>query len=300
MKKNYLIPILLISICAIWGGSFVVVKVIVDEIASIQLGFLRFLVATPIMFLLILLQNKKVKIPLKEFPSLVVLGLTGVTLIYIFQYIGIEYTTASTSSALININVIFIALLSSIFLKEYFSFKKTLGITLSFVGVIVIILSQSANEQIEFNSLFLLGSLFILLSAFCWAIYSIVGKKLLKRYDSLTVISYAFLLGTIFYIPFILSDFSNFTLDISFNGWLSIFYISILCSVFGYVGWYYALNQIEASKAAVFLNTIPLFGIVISYFITKEIPTYFFLIGAILIIYGVYITQKTKDKKARQ
>ena len=69
-------------------------------------------------------------------------------------------------------------------------------------------------------------------------------------------------------------------------------YLAIPCSVFGYVGWYYSLKKSEASKAAVYLNLIPLFTITISIFMGK-IPTIFFLFGAILIIYGVYLTQKS-------
>jgi len=130
------ISLLLVLVSLVWAGSFIAVKVTVDEIPPIHLGFLRFLVATPIMVALIFLLKKDRYIPIrKEFLSLVVLGLTGVTFLYLFQFIGIEYTTASTSSVLISTNVVFIVLLSTVFLKEAFTFKKTFGVLLSFVGV---------------------------------------------------------------------------------------------------------------------------------------------------------------------
>ena len=291
-KSNTLISLLLVLISLTWAGSFIAVKVTVDEISPIDLGFLRFLVATPFMVLILFLRKKDIRIPVKELPSLIVIGLTGVTLLYIFQFTGIEYTTASTSSVLINVNVIFIALLSAFFLKEKFSIMKTLGVAISFFGVIVVILSQTTNETILFNNIFLIGSIFIILSAFCWAVYSIVGKKLLTRYDSFIVTTYAFVLGTIFFLPVVLPNILGVVQNISFNGWIAIFYLALLCSVFGYVAWYYALSKTEAGRAAVFLNLIPLFTITLSFFI-KEIPTILFLIGAILIIYGVYLTQKS-------
>lgn len=292
MNNKLHIPLLLVFVSLVWGGSFIVVRLIVEEIPPLELGFLRFLVTIPIMALILLFKNKPKKIPLKELPSLSILGLTGVTLLYIFQYFGIERTTASTAAVLINTNVIFIVILSALFLKEIFNFKKSIGIFLSFVGVIIVILSQMRNENIIFNNVFLLGCVFVLLSAFCWAIYSIYGKRLLKKYDAFTVTTYAFILGTIFYIPLVFQNIVNVVQNISLNGWLAIFYLAILCSVFGYVAWYYALSKIEAARAAVFLNLIPLFAISLSFFI-GEIPTILFLIGAILIIYGVYLTQRS-------
>lgn len=283
---------LLAFVSLVWAGSFVAVRMTVKEISPVDLGFLRFLVATPFMVLILLLSKKETRLPAKELLSLSVLGLTGVTLLYIFQFIGIEYTTASTSAVLINTNVIFIVLLSATFLKEKFPLRKSAGIALSFAGVLVVIFAQMTNESIAFNNVFLIGCIFIILSAFCWAIYSIVGKRLLDKYDPFTVTTYAFVLGTIFFLPVVLPDITDVIQGVSFNGWMAILYLALICSVFGYVAWYYALSRIEAGRAAVFLNLIPLFTIVISFF-TGEIPTFIFLIGAILIIYGVYLTQKS-------
>ena len=283
---------LLAFVSLVWAGSFVAVRLAVKEISPVDLGFLRFLVATPFMVLILLLSKKETRLPAKELLSLSVLGLTGVTLLYIFQFIGIEYTTASTSAVLINTNVIFIVLLSATFLKEKFPLRKSAGIAFSFVGVLVVIFAQMTNESIAFSNVFLIGCIFIIFSAFCWAIYSIVGKRLLDKYDPFTVTTYAFVLGTIFFLPVVLPDITDVIQGVSFNGWMAILYLALICSVFGYVAWYYALSRIEAGRAAVFLNLIPLFTIVISFF-TGEIPTFIFLIGAILIIYGVYLTQKS-------
>jgi drug/metabolite transporter (DMT)-like permease len=62
--------------------------------------------------------------------------------------------------------------------------------------------------------------------------------------------------------------------------------------LFGYVGWNYGLKHTDASKAAVFLNFIPLFTILMSFFLGTSF-TWLFLLGAGLIIYGVYLAQRT-------
>jgi len=292
MNNKLLVSFILVLVSFVWAGSFIVVKIATEEISPIDLGFLRFLVATPIMFLILLIRRKDILIPKKELPSLAILGLTGVTLLYLFQFVGIKYTNASTSAVLINTNVIFIAILSAFFLKETFGRKKISGISLSFLGVIVIIFSNTSLEIFSSGDMFFIGCILILLSAFCWAIYSIVGKRLLKTYDMFTVTTYAFALGTLFYIPFVISDIITTLQTVTIGAWMAVLYLALACSVFGYIGWYYALKKTEASKAAVFLNLIPLFTITMSLFL-GEVITVFFLLGATLIIFGVYITQKS-------
>ena len=244
------------------------------------------------MFLILLIRGKNISIPRKELFSLSILGLTGVTLLYLFQFIGIDFTNASTAAVLINTNVIFIAILSALFLKETFGRKKISGVSLSFLGVLIIIFFNATDETFLLENTFFIGCVLILLSAFCWAIYSIVGKRLLKTYDMFTVTAYAFALGTFFYLPFVISDIIPTIQTTSINGWLAVLYLALVCTVFGYIGWYYALKKTEASKAAVFLNMIPLFTITMSFFI-GEVITIFFIFGATLIIIGVYITQKS-------
>jgi drug/metabolite transporter (DMT)-like permease len=291
MSKNLIIAVILILVSFAWAGSFIVVDVTTKEMDPIDLGFLRFLVATPLMILIALLRKKPLLLPKKELPWLVVLGLTGVTLLYLFQFLGIHFTNAPTASVLINTNVIFIAILSGMFLHETLTRKRVAGIVLSFIGVFVIMFSDISKQALTFDNLFFIGGILMLLSALCWALYSFVGKRLLKTYDEFVITTYAFGFGTLFYIPFVVLHLGPVLQQTSLNGWLAVLYLALTCSIFGYLGWYYALKHIDASKAAVFLNFIPLFTILMSFFLGTSL-TWFFLLGAALIIYGVYITQR--------
>jgi drug/metabolite transporter (DMT)-like permease len=294
MNRNLFIAFLLILVSLFWAGSFVVVSIATSQemMDPIFLGFLRFLVATPLMVLIIVLEKKSLQIPRKELPWIVILGLTGVTLLYLFQFFGIQYTNAPTASVLINTNVIFIAILSVLLLRETLTKKRVAGIVLSFVGVLIIMFSDIAKQQMIDSNLFFIGSILMLLSAFCWALYSYVGKRLLNTYDGTVITTYAFLFGTLFYLPLVAPDILPVLQQTSLSGWLAVLYLALACSIFGYLGWYYALKHIDASKAAVFLNLIPLFTIVMSFFLGTPL-TWLFLLGAGLIIYGVYLTQRT-------
>lgn len=278
-----------------WAGSFIVVRLSYQEITPILLGFLRFLIATPLMILVTVLLRKPVLLPKKEFPTILILSLSGVTLLYIFQFQGVALTTASVSSVLISTNVLLIAVFSSIYLKERFTIKKTFGILLCFCGVIVVVVSHANNQAVTFNLSFLIGCLFILISAFCWMIYTVVGKKVLDVYHPLTITSTVFLVGTLLYLPFVFTAVPSALTQLSVDGWIAILYLGIFCSVFAYVAWYYALSKLEAAQSAVFLYFIPVFTIIFSLFIGEK-PTIAFLIGTVFILYGVYITQKETFK----
>ena len=279
--KRY--DIIIPFVALIWAGSFIAVKIGVKELSPVQIAFLRFAVASPFMFIALIFRKKKVRIPLREFPALIVLALTGVTLLYVFQFTGIKYTTASSSAVLINTNVIFIAILSFLFLREKISLMKGGGITLGFLGVALIVGDTS------FLGTSMEGNLMIILSALCWAVYSILGKKLLEKYDTLTITTYVFVLGTLMFIPFMKN---GIPARISLTGWAVILYLALLCSVFAYIAWYDALADAEASKVATFLNLIPLFAMLLSYFILKEKIGMSLLTGAFFIITGIYLTQK--------
>jgi len=292
MDRPLLIAFLLVLVSLVWAGSFIVVEYATKEISPVHLGFLRFLIATPLMILIVVFQKKPLNLPRKELPWLIVLGLTGVTFLYLFQFIGIDYTNAPTAAVLINTNVIFIAILSGLFLHELLTKRRIAGIVLSFLGVIVIMFSDLTLERLSLTSIFFIGCILVLCSAFSWALYSFVGKRLLKTYDSFVITAYAFTFGTLCYLPFVMIDITTALQHVSLNGWLAILYLALTCSIFGYLGWYYALQRVDASKAAVFLNFIPLFTILMSVFLGQQL-TWFFLLGAILIIYGVYLTEKT-------
>ena len=292
MNKNILIAFLLILVSLVWAGSFIVVEAATKEMDPIDLGFLRFLVATPLMFLLVVMLKKPLLLPKKEIPWLIALGLTGVTLLYLFQFLGIHYTNAPTASVLINTNVIFIAILSGLFLNEVLSGKRIMGIILSFIGVFIIMFSDLSQQEITIDNLFFIGGILMLLSALCWALYSLIGKRLLQRYDEFVITAYAFGLGTLFYLPFVVFHIAPVLQQTSLEGWVAVLYLALTCSLFGYLGWYYGLKHIDASKAAVFLNFIPLFTILMSFFLGTSF-SWLFLLGAGLIIYGVYLTQRT-------
>ena len=93
---------------------------------------------------------------------------------------------------------------------------------------------------------------------------------------------------------FLYLDYEYF--NISFSGIVAIIYLGMFCSVIAYFIWYYVLSKQDAGQTAVFLTLIPFFTMILSILIVKETITPLFVVGAIFIMCGVYLTQKKTIK----
>jgi drug/metabolite transporter (DMT)-like permease len=88
--------------------------------------------------------------------------------------------------------------------------------------------------------------------------------------------------------------------NIALLDWVSILYLSIFGTVIGFVWYYEGVQRIGPTKAGLFINLVPIFAILLSFLILKEAITISLLIGAVLVISGVYITNTGQGKKAHE
>ncbi len=293
MKKKGLLAILLTVL--IWGSSFAVVKIGLQEIEPLMLTLLRALFASIFLMSIILLRREQ-KVFLKavktDWKYFLVLGLIGITLFGLLQNVGIKYTSSALAGILQNTNPLFILVLSGIFLKEIITKNKILGLVTGFLGVCFIVFVGTDIKEL-FSSETFLGNVLIIASALSWAIYSILNKRVFKKYSPLHLTSIAYIFGTILLIPAVLIFSSVADLsELSLKSWLIILYLGITCSAIAFFSWNYALSKMDASKASAFLYLIPVIAIFIGWaFMGEEVSTYA-LLGSGLVLGGVYLTEK--------
>jgi len=292
LNLGYFAACLLIIL--IWAGSFIFIRIGLKDFPPITLAFLRFAAAS-IFLLFFYLFNKdeeEKKLNLKaKFLELNILALTGVSLLYIFQFYSLKFISAATGSIVINSTTIFMALLSALFLNEKLNKRKVLGILIAFIGVSTLV--SNGWKNIDFSSNQFLGGVLMLGAALCWAIYSVITKKVLQFNSSLTITLVTFLLGTVYLFPtaFILEDPIETIFKASKTGWFSVFYLAFLSSALAYFLWNKILMKSEVAKVGAILYVIPIPTIIFEYFLLKEAITKITLIGAFLVIAGVYLTE---------
>jgi drug/metabolite transporter (DMT)-like permease len=217
------------------------------------------------------------------------LGLTGVTLYYLLQHYGIQYTTATDSAILISLSPVFVGLISWVWLKEPFKIKTGLGLLLAFGGALLVI----GNGQVAWREpgLRVWGDFLILLTAISWACYSVGGKKLLAKYKPLTLITYTTVIGTGLLLPFAWTEltFSNF-LPLTGVTWLNLLYLGGAASVYGYLAWYRGLTKLPTVTVSSYLYFRPLLTGIIAAIVLHEQVGMLSVIGGVLIIVGTYLT----------
>jgi len=291
MNKNLLIYSGLIIAAFIWGSTFVVVKELIKGMDIILLIFIRFLIASIIFLPLIKIFSKNVKKLSKDAVlKLVLTGIFGMSLNFIFQYIGLSYTTVTNSTLIIMFDPLIIITLSHIFLKEIFKKKKIIGVLLAILGSFFLITNGSLDISTHYNDL--IGISFILLGEFCWCSYFIMGKKLVENYPPMIVIGYSTIFGVIFLLPITLFSTSILTLStFSLNSWIWIFYLAI-SGIFAYYFYFYGLKKLYASLVGMFDYLIPVFSIILASIFLNEIITIYVIIGGILIVLGINIVQR--------
>jgi drug/metabolite transporter (DMT)-like permease len=221
------------------------------------------------------------------------MGLSGITIYNFFYLYSLKFTLASNSVLIAAFNPIITTIMAAIFLKEKINAYMWIGIAISLLGVLTIIShgSFATIEHLSFN----IGDLFMLVATFLWAIYSVVGKKVINSIGHRQSVALSTLLGTIYLIPFVIMEKSIENIaTYPMIAWGSIMYMALIATFFAFSVWYKGVEVFGASKTSIFVNLVPVFGVLASSFMLKEHIRMVVIFGGILVITGVLITNKTK------
>jgi drug/metabolite transporter (DMT)-like permease len=270
-----------------WSGAFIAAKFSVKEFPPFTLTFLRFFIATIVIFLIIPRFEKNWKIKSKDIPQFLFLGATGMFGYHLLFFMAVKKTTVIHSSLIGTMNPLFTTILAMIFLKDKITLKKTGAILLSFIGVMLTI--TEGNLSLLTSSGIQIGDLYMICAVLCWAIYSIYSKKVSLHFPPIVITAYSFLFCVILLIPFVLWEKPWFLLyNSTIKGWTAIFYMALLPSVVGFLIQQVAIRKIGPRRTSMFGFLVPLVSIFLSILILKEQFQPFLLFSSSLIITGVY------------
>ena len=279
----------------IWASTFTVIKIGLERITPLNLSFVRSILATFFLLGWLLLKGNRQEIAraLKYHLGYIIgLGVVGVALFNIFQNIGIGLTSSGIASLLVASNPVFILILGASFLGEKITKSKAAGIVLGFVGIIIVTF-LGKNMALLLRSGSFWGNILVLLSAVCWAVYSVMNKSALKRYSPLILTALAYVFGSLilFFFCFTFEDVS-LIFQCSLSSWLILLYLGILASGVTFYLWNYALSIMEASRVSVFIFLIPVLAILLGKVILNETITGFTFLGTALVLSGIYLMER--------
>lgn len=278
----------------LWGGTFVSGRILGETIPPTVTAFLRFLTASIALFIILKINKGYIPTPKKkQWLPLFLLGLTGIFTYSIFFFEGLKFITGGRAALIIAATPLVVALCASIFLKEKMTKQKIVGIFLSLIGAIFVI--SNGHPTTIFNGGFGHGETLLLGCVLSWSFYTLLGKYALGSIEPLIAVTYSCLIGTILLLfPAIQAGLINIVPQVSIFEWLNLSYLGVGGTALGF--WWYslAIKDIGASKTAIFINLVPVFALTLSHFILGESVKVSVLIGGIMILTGVTITNLSK------
>lgn len=297
--SNWKMYLFLMITTSIWGTAFIGGKFAIQDFEPMTVAFFRFFGASIILIPLLLLRKEWPKnITFKDWLLFGVIGLTGIFLYNFAFFMASKHAPVIKSSLFIASNPILILVLSGLFLKEVITKYQVVGLISAVFGVFYIIING------QFNVLLTLGfepiDGILLLAVVSWALYTVVGKVVMQKYSPLVATSFGCAIGSGFLFPFALWETSwNDVTSASGVTWFWITEMAILVTVVSFLMWYNGVRAVGASKAALFINFMPISAVLMASIFLGEKLTMYHFIGAIFIFGGVYLgTKKPKVKKS--
>lgn len=293
MNNNFKAYLMLILCAFFWSGNFIVGKfATLYEVPPLTLNFLRWLIVwiilVPFTFRDILMNFKVIK---KNFYSILLMSITSISVFNSVVYYSLNFTQVLNGALMISTIPVLIVFISFLFKTEKINSSQILGLVLSIIGVATIV------TRLDFGKLLNLdinkGDLWLLVAMLSWAIYStmlITHKTGLKYLSFMTVIVS---IGLIFLFPQFLFELNNHQL-IKFNIPVVLItsYVVFFAGIGSYILWNKAVVIVGPNKAGIFLHLMPVFSSFMAIFLLNEKLMNFHIIGAIIIIIGIYLSSK--------
>ena len=285
--------IMLVCASLFWAGNFIVGKyAFLTDIPPLSLVFYRW---TLVWFILLPFTYKEIikhkDIIFHNLPLLFLLGFTSVGLFNSFTYLALIHTQVINASLFNAAIPAIIILLCFLFKVEKTNKFQILGLIISVLGIIAIITKLKVDILLSLN--FNKGDLIMVGGVLTWGIYSTMLKRKKFTLPLLTLVHVVCTLGLISVLPQFLYEYTNGqVIKFDINLVYTLIFLALFPSIGSYYCWAGAVSIVGANRAGISLSLIPLFSTIFAIAIYDEKFQFFHLIGAILIILGLFLSNK--------
>ncbi len=286
-----MIYFILIIQTLIASGTHIVAKVVVEDIDSLTLTFLRSMIAAIGLVIIFLIREKRIRIEREDRLKTFFLGVLAIPLNQFAFLIAIGLTTPSNAALFYATTPVFVMVLSSLLLNERALLFAKIGVVIGFIGIAIVIFERG----VDFSSEYTHGNLIMLVAVSAWGLYTVLGRPLVLKYGSFHVSALSMIIGAILFIPIGIVPAIKF--DYSSIGMAHLYgllYLGIGTSIIAYFLWYYALGRIESTKVAVFTYLQPVVTTILAVLLLGQIITIQFITGACIALLGVILVQSAR------
>ncbi len=229
------------------------------------------------------------RIPRADWPRFLVAGIVGMAGYNWFVNLGFELVPAGVGTLVTMVEPLMIAILAAMLLGERLTIYVVFGVVMAIAGSVVLFwpdITATAPESVS-----LLGIVYLLICCVGWAIYTIVAKPLLDRYDSFTVTAMTMLIAAPIMIGAASEPLPELMARLDLRQWFEVVYLVVAAGVGGTMLWNYGTKHLSSTAAGTFLYLIPVVAVAAGAMVLEEKVTVWIVAGGLLMLGGVAAAQ---------
>ncbi|MCK4606092.1 MAG: DMT family transporter [candidate division Zixibacteria bacterium] len=271
-----------------WGLSYIAIKVVLRELEPVEMIAARFLLATPVLYLII--RGKGLKVwPVEKMGKLCVAALLVFLHFWVMAH-GLKETSASNTAWILTTAPIFVAILAKAYLKEAFNAYQWLGMLVACAGVVALTSEGSLSNLAWISSR---GDVIVLGSCLTWALYTVATREITGKVHPLVATFWMTGIAGLVFIPYTLATSGiGVYLDMQPITVLSLIFLGVFCLAVAFWLWAEGLSRQSSAEVGTYLYVEPLFAMIFASVLLDEPITIWLLVGAALISLGVYISER--------
>ena len=253
MSARAHLSVLLVAV--LWAGSFSVIKKLLDDgVAAGDIAILRYAIAVPGFAYILWRARGLPGLTRADAVRVVTAGLLVVVGYHMFLNIGTRYTTSGVAALVVALAPGLTMLMAVALGLDRFSLRRVLGLAVAFSGVAVVVAFGAGNDlSVESAK----GPLIVLGAAVSFALYNVILKPLLGRYDLLALTAATSLIGTVGLTPFVRASTVDTVVDATASEAALLLYLGVLATLLGYILWNAGLKGLGPSRAVIYMYAIP-------------------------------------------
>ena len=294
--KRFLPHLIAFIVVAIWGVTFVCTKLLLlGGLTAAQIFILRFIIA----YLLLLGYSLSNGIhwlsnSWRDELNMMALGVFGGSLYFLTENSAMNYTTTTNTSIIVSLCPLFASAIIGAFYKtERLNRWQTAGTVMAALGVIMVVMNGHFVLHLS-----PLGDVLAFGACMCWAFYSLLIIPVSKRYPTVFITRKVFFYGLLSMIPYIML-YPDLNIQLVINKptlLANLLFLGCVASMLCYVAWNWALKRLGAVVATNYVYLNPVTTIVFAWMVLNEQITVWFIIGTVLILYGMYLVNTKRPK----
>lgn len=261
--------------CTLWGMTFVFGKIAFAELTVSQVVLYRFAIAA--MALLPFALRRRIRVKVQDIPHFFLAGFLTVPLTFMLQFGGLALTSVARASLIVGGLPAMLALAAALFQRERLSVRSWGAVIASTAGVFLIVgLPEPGVNWVGDGLIFL-----SLITTVAWVL---LNKRLSQKYTGLTATTMILATGALSLLPVSLLWDGLPQASVSQGVWLSVLVMGLLCTALTFTLWNWALQQVSAAHAGVFVNLEPVVGVAFGVLVFHDALGATTLLGGLLVL----------------